>query len=55
MAAGHQAKLRVRISRAGLRRLKGVRRLRARDINAAHDGAGTSKTTVASVTVRRHR
>jgi hypothetical protein len=53
IAAGDRAKLRVRVSRAGLQRLRGVRRLRARDANAAHDGAGVSKTTVASVTVRR--
>jgi len=53
MAAGGRAKARVRVSRAGLRRLAGVRRLRARDANAAHDGAGVSKTTVANVTVRR--
>ena len=53
IAAGDQAKVRVRVSRTGLQRLRGVRRLRARDANAAHDGAGVSKTTVASVTVRR--
>jgi hypothetical protein len=53
IAAGDQAKVRVRVSRPGLQRLRGVRRLRARDANAAHDGAGVSKTTVASVTVRR--
>ena len=40
IAAGDQAKVRVRVSRAGQRRLKGVRRLRGRDTNAAHDGAG---------------
>jgi hypothetical protein len=55
MAAGGRAKVRVRISRAGLQRLQGVRRLRARDTNAAHDGAGVSKTTVAKVTLRRRR
>ena len=53
IAAGDGARVRVRVSRAGLRRLHGVRRLRARDINLAHDGAGVSKTTVANVTVRR--
>jgi hypothetical protein len=53
IAAGGRAKVRVRVSRAGLQRLKGVRRLRARDANAAHDGAGAAKTTVANVTVRR--
>ena len=53
IAAGGRAKLRMRVSRAGLQRLRGLRRLRARDANAAHDGAGVSKTTVATVTVRR--
>ena len=53
IAAGDRAKVRVRVSRAGQRRLKGVRRLRGRDTNAAHDGAGASKTTAAAVTVRR--
>ena len=53
MAAGARAKVRLRLSRAGLHRLAGVRRLRARDAIAAHDGAGVSKTTVANVTVRR--
>jgi hypothetical protein len=55
IAAGGRAKVRMRISRAGLRRLRGTRRLRAKDTNVAHDGAGVSKTTVANVTVRRHR
>jgi len=53
MAAGHRATVRVRVSRAGLQRLKGVRRLRARDTSTARDGAGIQKTTVATVTVRR--
>jgi hypothetical protein len=53
MAAGGRAKVRMRVSAAGLRRLQGVRRLRARDTNAAHDGTGVSKTTVANVSVRR--
>lgn len=53
IAAGDRAKVLVRVSRAGLQRLRGVRRLRARDANAAHDGTGMSKTTVASVTLRR--
>jgi hypothetical protein len=53
IAAGGRAKLRMRVSRAGLQRLRGLRRLRARDANAAHDGAGVSKTTVTTVTVRR--
>jgi hypothetical protein len=55
IAAGGRAKVRVRVSRAGLQRLNRVRRLRARDANTAHDGAGVSKTTVASVTVRRRQ
>ena len=55
IAAGSRAKVRMRVSRAGLERLQGVRRLRARDSNTAHDGTGVSKTTVANVTVRRHR
>jgi hypothetical protein len=53
IAAGDQAQVRVRVSRAGQRRLKGVRRLRGRGTNTAHDGAGVSKTTVVAVTVRR--
>ena len=53
MAAGGRAKLRVRVTRAGQRRLRGVRRLRGRDTNVAHDGAGVSRTTTAAVTVRR--
>ena len=53
IAAGGRARVRVRVPRAGLQRLRGVRRLRARAANAARDGAGVSKTTVASVTVRR--
>jgi hypothetical protein len=55
MAADGSAKVRVRVSRAGLQRLTGVRRLRARAANATHDGAGASKTTVASVTIHRRR
>jgi hypothetical protein len=55
IAAGGRARVLVRVSRAGLQRLRGVRRLRARDANAAHDGSGASKTTVASVTVRRRQ
>jgi hypothetical protein len=55
IAAGGRAKVRIRVSRAGLRRLQGMRRLRAKDTNVAHDAAGVSKTTVAKVTVRRRR
>jgi hypothetical protein len=56
IAAGKQAKVRVRVSRAGQRLLNRTRRLRGRASNAARDGAGQSKTTVAAVTIRRrHR
>jgi hypothetical protein len=53
IAAGQQGTVRVPVSRAGRRRLSGVRRLRARATNAARSGAGESKTTVAAVTIRR--
>ena len=53
IAAGQRATLRVHLSRAGRRRLRGVRRLRGRVSSAAHDGAGQAKTTVARVTIRR--
>jgi|SRR5215217_752337 len=53
MAAGDTSRVRVKFSRAGRRRLKGVRRLRARDVNAAHDGTGVWKTTAAAVSLRR--
>jgi hypothetical protein len=55
MAADGSAKVRVRVSRAGLQRLRRVSRLRARAANAAHDGAGASKTTVASVFVHHRK
>ena len=56
IAAGGQAKVRVRVSRAGRRLLGRVRRLGGKDTNAARDGAGRSKTTAAAVTIRRrHR
>ena len=56
VAAGAQARVRVRVSRAGRLRLSGLRRLRAKDTNAARDGAGRSKTTANAVTIRRvHR
>jgi hypothetical protein len=53
IAAGRQATVRVRVPRAGRRLLSGVRRLSGKCINAADDGAGQSKTTVAAVTIRR--
>jgi PKD domain len=56
IAAGQQASVRVRVSRAGRRRLTGVRRLRGKATNAASNGAGESKTTASRVTIRRrHR
>jgi hypothetical protein len=53
IAAGQRAKVIVRLSRAGRRRLTGVRRIRARVTNAARNGAGESTTTVSAVTIRR--
>jgi hypothetical protein len=53
IAAGQQARVRVRISHAGRRLLRRVPQLRGRAVNAARDGAGRSKTTVARVTIRR--
>ena len=53
IGAGRQANVRVRVSRAGQQRLRGVRRLRGRDTNASHDGTGVSTTSAAAVTVRR--
>jgi len=56
IASGRQARVRVRVSRAGRRLLGRRRRLRAKDTNTARDAAGRSKTTVAAVTIRRrHR
>jgi hypothetical protein len=56
IAAGKQARVRARVSRAGRRLLGRVRRLRGKDTNAARNGAGQSRTTVAAVTIRRrHR
>jgi len=53
IAAGDRARVRMRVSRAGLRRLHRVRRLRARNVSAAHDGSGASSTSVTRVTIRR--
>ena len=53
IGSGKQARVRVRVSKAGRRLLSARRRLRAKDTNAAHDGAGRSKGTVAAVTIRR--
>ncbi|HEX6583482.1 MAG TPA: hypothetical protein VF056_07730 [Thermoleophilaceae bacterium] len=52
---GKQARVRVRVSRAGRRLLRPGRRVRAKDTNAARDGAGQSKRTVTAVTIRRRR
>ena len=53
IAPGRRATVRVRVSRGGRLLLSKVRRLRARDVNAARDGTGVSKTTAAAVTIRR--
>jgi hypothetical protein len=53
--AGKQSTVKVRISRTGRRLLGRVHRLRGKDTNAARDGAGQSKTTVAAVTIRRRQ
>jgi hypothetical protein len=56
IAAATRGKVRVRVSRAGRRLLGRARRLKGKDTNAARNGAGQSKTTVAAVTIRpRHR
>jgi hypothetical protein len=56
IAAGTQAKVKVRVSRAGRRLLGAARRLRGQDTNAARDAAGQARTTVTGVTIRRrHR
>jgi hypothetical protein len=55
IAAGAQAKVKVRVSRAGRRLLAHRARIRARDVNAAHDGAGHFKRTATAVRIRRHR
>jgi hypothetical protein len=55
IAADKRGRVRVRVSRAGRRLLRSMPR-RGRAVNAARDGAGQSKTTVARVTIRRrHR
>ena len=53
IAAADRVRVRVRVTRAGLRRLHRVRRLHGRDVSAAHDGSGASKTSVTHVTIRR--
>jgi Ca2+-binding RTX toxin-like protein len=54
IAAGKRARVRVRVSRAGRRLLGRAPRIRGLATGAARDGAGRSKTTVATVTIR-HR
>ena len=53
IAPGKQAKVNVRVSRVGRRLLGRARLVRGQDTNVARDGAGTSKTTVARVAIRR--
>ena len=56
IAPGQRGKVKVRVSRAGRRLLGGAHPLRAKDTNAARNGAGQSKTRVTAVTIRRrHR
>jgi hypothetical protein len=53
IGAGRQARVRVRVSRAGRRLLSTRQRVRGKDANTARDGMGQSKGTVAAVTIRR--
>jgi hypothetical protein len=53
IAAGAQAKVRVRVCRAGRRLFARRYRMRGRAATVAHNGAGESKTTVAAVRIRR--
>jgi hypothetical protein len=56
ISAGSQARVRVRVTRAGRRLLGSAPRRRGRAVNAARDGAGRSRITRAAVTIRRrHR
>ena len=52
IAPGAQAKVTVRVTRAGRRLLRAVPQLRGKAGIAAHDGAGQSKTTRVAVTIR---
>ena len=54
IAAGQQARVTLRVSRAGRQLLREVRRLRGSAKSAASDDAGHSKTTATKVTIR-HR
>jgi hypothetical protein len=53
IAAGKQAKVKLRVSRPGRRLLGRVPRLRGNATSAARDAAGQYKTTLAAVTIRR--
>jgi hypothetical protein len=53
IAPGSQARVKVRVTRAGRRLIRRVPRVRGRAVNVAGDAAGQSKTIRAAVTVRR--
>jgi hypothetical protein len=55
IAPGRQARVKVRMTRAGRRLLGRVPKLAAKSANAAHDGAGQAKTSAVRVTIRRPR
>jgi hypothetical protein len=55
VAAGSQATVKVTLTRAGRRLLRGTGRLRARARIEARDGAGAARTALTAVTIRRHR
>jgi len=55
IAAGKQAKVKLRVSGVGWRLLGRVRHLRGRHTNAARDATARFKTTVAAVTIRRRQ
>jgi hypothetical protein len=55
IAAGKQARVRLRVSRAGRRLLGRTSRLRGRATSAARDSASRSITTVAKVSIRRRQ
>ena len=55
VASGSQATVKVTLTRAGRRLLRGTGRLRAKVRAEARDGAGAAVTTLTAVTIRRHR
>jgi PKD repeat protein len=55
IAAGKQARVRLRVARSGRMLLHRTPRLRGRATTAARDSAGRSKTTVAKVSIRRRQ